>query len=144
MLVGRPFDKNGLPVGLYNPVFDEFKARLSDLTSEVDITLEHIISTSSFCIAAADIYCNQTERCQAMEDIIEDILDARITAVPAFYTPYTSGTIKTNAHDLSLYRAILEWKNDMGGDCDVVKRGYFSYRKYWIQKDVRKSCSSFT
>ena len=52
MLVGWPVGKQGLPVGLYHPIFDEFKALLSDPTAMTDITCDQLAKTSSFCTAA--------------------------------------------------------------------------------------------
>ncbi len=49
MLVGRPSDKQGLPVGLYNPIFDEFMALMSDTITDTDITHDHLPSALKYC-----------------------------------------------------------------------------------------------
>jgi hypothetical protein len=145
MLVGRPVNKQGLPVGLYNPIFDEFQARLSDPTAETDIAHNQLSVTSSFCTAAVAIYRNEKERQHAMADLIDNLLYAPVTGILVRNNANSDGTILTMAHGMSLYRAILEWKNDMGeGGCDAVKQGCFSFRNYWIQPSVRDvvPCSS--
>jgi hypothetical protein len=56
MLIGCPVDKQGLPMGLYNLIFNKFKALLSNPTAMTDITYDQLAKTSSFCTAAVAIY----------------------------------------------------------------------------------------
>jgi len=145
ILVGRPIDKQGLPVGLYNPIFDEFRTRFSNPTAQTDVTPDHLSSTSKFCTAAVAIYKNERSRREAMQDMLAHILYQPMSSIFARNGAISDGTILTIAHGMSLYRAVLEWKNDIGeGGCDAVKQGCFSFRNYWIQKDVRNPilCSS--
>ena len=132
-------------MGLYNPVFDEFKALLSDPITETNITDDQLSKTSSFCTVAVAIYRNEKERRKSMADLIDNLLYAPVTGILARNNANSDGTIVTIAYGMSLYRAILEWKNDMGeGGCDAVKQGCFSFRNYWIQSSVRNAvlCSS--
>ena len=80
-----------------------------------------------------------------MEDWIENFLYAPVTGIHARNRANSDGTVMTIAHGLSLYRAILEWNNDMDeGGCDAIKQGCFSFRNYWIQPSVWTAvlCSS--
>jgi len=123
MLVGRPSDKQGLPVGLYNPIFDEFMALMSDTITDTDITHDHLSNTSTFCSASVAIYRYEHERRQAMTHMVDDLVYAPLTGMLAHNKASSDGTIMSIAHGMSLYRAILEWINDMGeGGCDAVKQ----------------------
>ena len=145
MLIGRPFDKQGLPVGLYHPIFDEFEALLNDPTTTNYITHGQLSKISEFCTAAVAIYRKEKDRVDAMSDLLGNILYPPITPIHTASNALSDGTIVTIAHGMSLYRAILEWKNDMGeGGCDPVKQGCFSFRDYWVQPNVRtKALFSF-
>jgi hypothetical protein len=135
ILIGRPYDKQGLWVGLYNPAFDEFRDRLR---TKIDITPDDLARISSFCTAAVAIYGNEKERRKAMQDTLAKILRAAVMGVLASNDANSDGSIVTIIHELPLYRGILEWKNDMGeGGCDAVKQGCFSFRNYWTQNKVR-------
>ena len=47
-----------------------------------------------------------------MEDLIDNLLYAPVSGILAHNNANSDGTIVTIAHGMSLYRAILEWKND--------------------------------
>jgi hypothetical protein len=81
MLVGQPIDKQGLPVGLYNPIFNEFKALLSDPTAMTDITYDQLAKTSSFCTTAVAIYWNEKDRHKVMVDLIENLLYTLVNGI---------------------------------------------------------------
>jgi hypothetical protein len=75
-----------------------------------------------------------------MADLIENLLYAPVNGILMANNTNSDGTIVTIAHGMSLYRAILEWKNDMGEcGCDAVKQGCFSFRNYWIQRNVHNT-----
>ena len=59
MLISQPFDKQGLPVGLYNPIFDKFETQLSKPKAEIDIAPCDLSRISSFCTTAVAIYRNE-------------------------------------------------------------------------------------
>jgi len=72
-----------------------------------------------------------------MADLLKNLLYAPVMGILAPNNVNSDGMIMTIAHGMSLYRAILEWKNDMGeSGRDVVKQGSFSFRNYWIQPSV--------
>lgn len=127
-------------MGLYKPIFDEFKALSSDPIAEIDITHDQLSNTSSFCTAAIAIYRNEKDRRKVMENLIENLLYVPVTGIIAPNRANSDGTIMTIAHGMSLYRAILEWKNDMvEGGCYAVKQGCFSFPNYWIQLSVHNA-----
>lgn len=67
MLIGQPFDKQGLPVGLYNPIFEEFNTQLSKPKAKIDVAPCDLTRISSFCTAAVAIFHNEDVQCQEMQ-----------------------------------------------------------------------------
>jgi hypothetical protein len=70
ILVGRPADKQGLPVGLYNSVFDRFLYDMHNTAVEQEIAYEVLVTISSLCTAAAQDYDNDRERFNSMSPLI--------------------------------------------------------------------------
>jgi hypothetical protein len=59
-LLVSPLTNKDFPC-LYNPIFNEFKALLSDPTAMTDITYDQLAKTSRFCTAAVAIYRNEKD-----------------------------------------------------------------------------------
>jgi hypothetical protein len=138
LLNGRPDGtREGLPVGLYSPVFDNFSAALKTEPDEFDLrnTIHRTIST--LCTHAVDIYGTEEGRWNVIKPLLQVILGAPIEHKKTATGAASDGVICSQVAGRQVFRAIFEIKNEIGtGGCDPSVQGAFSYRNYYSQRPV--------
>jgi hypothetical protein len=135
ILNGRPH--HGLPIGLYNPVFDQFKADLS-CTEDRPITAEQYSQVAGLFATSRELYEREPDRRDEVCQRLNALFGAPISIVvhPKRYTQ-SDGLVTTACGIVNAIRAVLELKNEIGyGGSDPSFQGCLSYRMYWAEQTV--------
>jgi hypothetical protein len=153
LLIGRPgWHREGLPIGLYNPIFDRFSAALKTEPDEIDFRNPRHRIASELCASATQIYASELERWNAIKPKLQLLLHGRIednvkadpskksTGKTSTGRAAADGVIRSEAAGHKFFHAIFELKSEIGtGGSDPSVQGAFSYRNYYSQ---RKVCDS--
>lgn len=137
ILNGRPADRQGLPIELYHPVFDQFRAAANDVTTT--ITCGEYKSIAQLCNAAAVIYESEAAREEQLYAFLKEILGDDLPLTKQVTSKRSSAdqvlTLKLGT-DIG-YKAFLanfEVKNEIGsGGSDPVVQACFSFRNNLIE-----------
>jgi hypothetical protein len=134
--IGRPEGRPGLPVGLYHPVFTQFKASLEDTSTNV--SSRELALVDQLLTASAKVYPNEKSRFHALKPSLDALLHSEFMTVEVTDAK-ADGVITTSVPRRPVaYRAVWELKNEIGcGGSDPATQASYSYRKYWVSKDVR-------
>ncbi len=136
ILIGRPAERTGPPIVLYNKVFGEFKDNFQNrrLSLADDVRKE----TMGLMYKAQDLYRSETERAKAMNESFQDILGHLDNINNADGTEVDS-LLQSEADGLKqgAAMAMIEYKNEIGtGSNDPTIQGGFVYARYWSQSEV--------
>jgi len=139
LLNGRPTaDREGLPVGLYSPVFDKFSAALETEPDEINLGYTSHRKTSELCTCAVYIYDEEQDRWSAIKPLLEVILGERIENKTTTTGGASEGVIYSQVGGHQVLRVIFEIENEIGtGGFDPSVRGAFSYHDYYSRSPVR-------
>jgi hypothetical protein len=125
-------------VGLYNLVFDCVLGDLHDTVVKQEITPDDLTNTSFLCATAVDFYNKEEHYVIRMSRFIHNLTKEDLAETITKNRDKSDRTIITNAHGMTLYLAIMEWKNKFGaGGCDSATQASFSFRNYLIQDQAR-------
>ncbi|KAG8730159.1 hypothetical protein FRC10_003024 [Ceratobasidium sp. 414] len=134
---GRPRDKQGLPLGIYHPIFSQFTRNATSSSIPDSKALNHM---EHLLIAAQDIYRVEIDRISEIRGKLDRLLGDRFISeeIPGCKA---GGVIKASLDDThgyeTAYTVIMEVKNEIGtGDSDPSVQGAESYARYWSNKRV--------
>ncbi|CAE6493838.1 unnamed protein product [Rhizoctonia solani] len=125
---GRPQEADGLPVGLFHPVFDSFQQRIdSDSFAPTPMQLS---ATLTLLTASQKIYDTEPVRTEALIPLLQRLLGRHIAEVSIRGTKSDGAIHESNG----AYSMIMEIKNEIGtGGCDPSIQGAIAFANYWGQ-----------
>jgi hypothetical protein len=144
LLIGRAdWTLEGLPIGLYNPIFDRFSADLKTEPDEIDFRNPRHRHISELCACATEIYDSGQQRWNAIKSKLQLILTGRIEdnfkAGPGWQASAdrAAAVIRSKAAGYEFFHAIFQVSNEIGASgFDPSVQGAFSYRNYYSQREV--------
>ncbi|KAG6884082.1 hypothetical protein C0992_007052 [Termitomyces sp. T32_za158] len=140
VLNGRSSDNNGLPIGLFHPVFNSFH---SDIQSEERFRPDASVSSSirELWKAFARIYHSEDDRIEAITPPLAKLLDDTFQ-VKDITDVRSSGIITDQCGFGTAYPVIAEVKNEMGTSlADPSHQAGYAYRKYWAEQTAIRKLS---
>ena len=131
ILNGRP--NHGLPIGLYHPVFDDFRFDLKHSGDWVPTAEDYIRATEVFRVSSA-LYNDERERTDALKRPLSELLGETLIV---FESGRNDGIMLAVCGTADAITSVLKVKNEIGeGGSDPSFQGCLSYRMYWAAAKV--------
>ncbi|QRV90209.1 WaaY domain-containing protein [Ceratobasidium sp. AG-Ba] len=130
VLNGRPFEKTGMPIGLYHPIFDAFTSRARESTNS--IPGDFYDKMDQLLISSQEMYEKENGRQHELDGILQDILGHKLHKVK-FPGVQPDGVIHMGEGGTVML--VMDIKNEIGsGNSDPTIQGAMSYAKYCADK----------
>jgi hypothetical protein len=143
---GRPLERRGPPVVLYNESLAKLKHDICNLTDAPEPSPEHVALTAELFHAAATIYDSETQRGDAIYDHLRRLLCAtldrsvrvsgRTAKTITEADAVVSGDIGDQYFREKAVVAYVELKNELGIRGEGGLQAALSLRKYVAREDV--------
>ncbi|KAG6882417.1 hypothetical protein C0992_011721, partial [Termitomyces sp. T32_za158] len=145
VLNGRSSNNNGLPIGLFDDVFNSFH---SDIQSEEHFCPDASVSSliRELWKAFAKIYRIEEERIEAIRPLLGQLLGEKINSTStADRRVLSDGIVFESCGRSRAYLVIEEVENEIGtGRADPSHQAGYAYRKYWAERKLECFGSTIT
>jgi hypothetical protein len=146
---GRPYNRRGPPVAIYNESLAQLKHDLGDLSSVVGPPANYVDTTAKLFLAAIPIYASERERGEAIYSHLSRLLGANLEF--SVQVPEGKSNKKSAEGDAVVQEIIqdetfgkktavvayMELKNELGIRGDGGLQAALSLRKHIAQKGVK-------
>jgi hypothetical protein len=144
---GRPLERRGPPVILYNESLAKLKHELRNLKDTPEPSPEHVALTAELFHAAATIYDSETQRGDAIYDYLRRLLrttlgrSVRVSERPKKTITEADAVVYGAIEDQYFHEkavvTYVELKNELGIRGEGGLQAALSLRKYIAREDVK-------